>query len=295
MRTVIASLLGILVSGAGTLAAPPRASLAGTPFDYSVAAGDSLDALAARFGVAAASITRRNGLKPGVRLKAGTLLRIDAAHIVPASDRTIIINLPQRMLFVLADDGVHSFPIAAGRPSWQTPRGTFTVETKETDPTWDVPESIQAEMRRTGKPVLEHVPPSPENPLGEFWLGLSLPGIGIHGTNAPLSIHKLTTHGCIRVHPDRIGELYDMVAEGTDGEIVYEPLLLAIVGGHVYVEANPDAYRRSPVTIARLREMAEAASATALIDWTLAADAVALKEGVAVDVSARLCCRCGSD
>ena len=285
MRMIVAWVLTILVSAAGTATPAPCASLAGTPFEYQVAAGDSLEALAARFGVDAATIARRNQLKPGAKLKAGTLLRIEAIHIVPPSDRAIVVNLPQRMLFVLAEDGVRSFPIAAGRPSWQTPRGTFTVEMKEEDPTWDVPVSIQAEMRRAGKPVLERVPPSPENPLGRYWLGLSLPGIGIHGTNAPLSIHRLATHGCIRVHPDRIGELYDMVAEGTEGEIVYEPLLLAVVGGRAYVEANPDAYRRAPVTLTRLRELAEAASATALIDWTLAAEAVALKEGVAVDVS----------
>jgi L,D-transpeptidase ErfK/SrfK len=131
------------------------------------------------------------------------------------------------------------------------------------------------------------VPPSPENPLGRYWLGLSLPGLGIHGTNAPLSIHTLATHGCIRLHPDRVGELYGLVAEGSEGDIVYEPLLLAIAGGRVYVEANPDAYRRAPVTLARLRNLAAAASATALIDWSLAADAVALKEGIAVDISVR--------
>jgi L,D-transpeptidase ErfK/SrfK len=285
MRGAAGWLLALLVTGIGTAAAPPCARLAGTAFDYRVAAGDSLESLAARFGIDPATIARRNALKPGTRLKTGAVVRIDAVHIVPPSDRTIVVNVPQRMLFVMADDGVHEFPIAAGRPSWETPLGTFTVMTKEEDPTWDVPVSIQAEMRKAGQPVLTRVPPSPDNPLGKFWLGLSLPGIGIHGTNAPRSIHRLTTHGCIRVHPDRIGDLYDMVTEGTTGAIVYEPLLLTVAGGRVYVEVNADSYHHAAPTLERLREMADGASAAALIDWALAADALALKEGVAVDVS----------
>lgn len=283
MRAV--SAVAILLVGMAT-ATPPASPLTGASFDYHVVAGDSLDGLAARFGVDAATIARRNAITRGARLAPGVALRIDAVHIVPASERTIVVNLPQRILFVRTTDGMRAFPIAAGRPSWPTPRGSFTVDVKETDPTWDVPPSIQEEMRRTGKPVLEHVPPSPQNPLGQFWLGLSLPGIGIHGTNAPQSIHRLVTHGCIRVHPDLIGELFALVPEGADGEIVYEPLLVAVVGERVFVEASPDAYRRSPITMARLRELTDRAALTTLVDWTRAAEALALHEGIAVDVTA---------
>lgn len=288
MRQMTAWLVAWLVSAAAlTAATAPRcARLTGVAFDHAVVAGDTLAALAARFGVDAATIARRNGLTLASRLEPATILRIDAVHVVPSSTRAVVVNIPQRMLFVIAGDDVQAFPIAAGRPSWPTPGGSFTVVTKEEDPTWDVPVSIQAEMRRAGQPVLEHVAPSPQNPLGKFWLGLSLPGIGIHGTNAPLTIHRLATHGCIRVHPDLIGEVFALVPAGAEGEILYEPLLLAISDGRTYVEANPDAYRRAPVTLARLREMADAVSATPLIDWALAADVVARKEGVAVDVSA---------
>lgn len=277
--------IAILIAGAGTVPPPPP-SLTGASFDYRVAAGDSLDALAARFGVDATTIARRNAITRKARLAPGAMLRIDAVHIVPASERTIVINLPQRMLFLRTEDGARAFPVAAGRPSWPTPRGTFTVDVKETDPTWDVPPSIQEEMRRSGRPVLQRVPPSPQNPLGKFWLGLSLAGIGIHGTNAPLSIHRLVTHGCIRVHPDLIDELFVLVPEGADGEILYEPLLVATAGGRVFVEANPDAYGRSPVTMARLRELTDRAAVTAIVDWTRAAEALSLREGVAVDVTA---------
>ena len=285
MRTATACLVAALVTGTGP-PVPTSHLLAGAPLEYCVTAGDSLELLAARFGVDATTIARRNGIKTTARLAAGALLRIDAVHIVPASDRPIVINLPQRILFLRDADGVHVFPIAAGRPSWPTPRRTFTIVEKEEDPTWDVPVSIQEEMRRTGKRVLTHVPPGPDNPLGRFWLRTSLPNIGIHGTNAPRSIHRLVTHGCIRVHPDLIGELFARVAQGTEGEIVYEPLLLAAVDGRVYVEVNPDAYGRAPLTLERLREAADRAAASSLVDWTKAAEALKLREGIAVDVTA---------
>jgi L,D-transpeptidase ErfK/SrfK len=280
-----ACLLILLLAASGAAAPQSAPSLSGAPVSYRAVKGDSLEALGSRFGVDVATLARRNGLKPTERLTPGQTLRIDAVHIAPASLHTIVVNLPQRMLFVSDGATVEGFPVAVGRASWPTPLGSFTVERKEEDPTWDVPVSIQEEMRRTGKPVLEHVPPSPDNPLGRFWLGTSLTNIGIHGTNAPRSIHRAVTHGCIRVHPDRIGELFNLVPEGTSGEIVYQPLLLAVADGRVYVEVNPDVYHRQPVTLARLGELAVAAELTSRIDWTLAAEAIALREGVAVDVS----------
>jgi L,D-transpeptidase ErfK/SrfK len=279
--------VGVLLSGLAQPAPPPAVQLAGGPVDYCVAAGDSLESLAARFGVDAATIARRNGLDPRGRLRAGRAVRIDAVHLVPSSDRPVVVNLPQRMLFVRTAEGVRAFPIAAGRPGWQTPRGPFTIVEKEEDPTWDVPVSIQREMERTGKPVLTHVAPGPENPLGKFFLRTSLPNIGIHGTNAPRSIHRLVTHGCIRVHPDLIGDLFALVPAGTEGEVVYRPVLVGVVGGRVYIEVNPDAYGCAPLTLSALRDAAEQAAASASIDWALAADALKLREGVAVDVTAK--------
>ena len=52
------------------------------------------------------------------------------------------------------------------------------------------------------------MPPGPDNPLGKHWLGLSIHGYGIHGTIAPSSIYQFRTHGCIRLHPDDIAELF---------------------------------------------------------------------------------------
>jgi len=82
-----------------------------------------------------------------------------------------------------------------------TPTGSFSILTKEVDPTWDVPVSIRREMKREGKTPLVRVAPGPDNPLGDRWLGLSLPGVGIHGTNAPARIYTIrrtAASACIR-------------------------------------------------------------------------------------------------
>jgi L,D-transpeptidase ErfK/SrfK len=100
-------------------------------------------------------------------------------------------------------------------------------------------------MRRQGKPVLTSVPPGPDNPLGRYWIGLNRTGVGIHGTNAPGSIYKTTTHGCIRMHPDDIEELFHRVELETPVTIIYEPVLVARVDGQVFVEAHADVYGRS--------------------------------------------------
>lgn len=284
MRAIAAGVAGLLAAALQTQGAPPS-RLVGSAAEYCVAGGDSLGGIAARYGEDVATLARRNGLKPGARLPAGTVIRVDAVHIVPASPHAVVVNIPQRMLFVTAADGIHGFPVAVGRRTWPTPRGVFTIDTKEEDPTWDVPPSIQAEMRRAGKTPLQHVPPSPENPLGAYWIGLSLPGIGIHGTNAPGSIYQAATHGCIRVHPDRIAELFGLVSEGDTGEIVDEPLLLTCEAGRIYVEVHADIYGRQPVGLAGLKTLADRFGVADLVDWTLAAEAASLREGIAVDIT----------
>lgn len=57
--------------------------------------------------------------------------------------------------------------------------------------------------------------PDPGGVYGAFWMGLSKPHYGIHGTNNPASIGKAVTLGCIRMHNKDILELSKMVIVGT--------------------------------------------------------------------------------
>lgn len=272
---------------------PPLASVVvGGSRTIRVAAGDSLTSVAARFGLPVASLARANALATDARLSLGQPLRIETAHVVPAAlealaPDAILVNVPQRMLFERRDGKLAgAYPIAAGRPSWRTPLGEFTVEARSIDKPWIVPRRIQEEMRRLGEPVETVVPPGPDNPLGHHWLGLSRSSIGIHGTNAPASIYSLRTHGCIRLHPDDIAALFERSRVGDPVTIVYEPVLLsADASGRVCLEAHPDAYHRTDDAMGILEQDATAAGLKDRIDWTRAAEILAAREGLAREVT----------
>ena len=50
-------------------------------------------------------------------------------------------------------------------------------------------------------------------------MGLDTKGYGIHGTNAPKSIGKAASHGCIRMAKRDLEELFSMVKAGDAVEI----------------------------------------------------------------------------
>jgi lipoprotein-anchoring transpeptidase ErfK/SrfK len=43
------------------------------------------------------------------------------------------------------------------------------------------------------------IPPGPRNPVGLMWIGLDLPGYGMHGNPKPELIGKTGSHGCFRL------------------------------------------------------------------------------------------------
>ena len=257
---------------------------------YTVAPGDTLTAVAARFGVYPTTIVADNQLDPKRPLAVGRQLRIDNRHIVPGtiSDAEIVVNSPQRMLFFRQGDRIFAYPIAVGRATWRTPAGSFEVVRMQQDPAWHVPESIRAESERSGKVLPPVVPPGPRNPLGRFWIGLSLASIGIHGTPFPSSIYQTTTHGCIRLQADNIANLYSHVRVGARGRIIYEPVLLAREGDELFVEVHEDVYRRMPATAREhARELAASLGVSSQVDWTAADLEIDRRGGVARQIHLR--------
>jgi L,D-transpeptidase ErfK/SrfK len=262
--------------------------LVGGALAYTVQQGDSLTRIGARFGVDVETLAQDNSLPRSARLQVGQVLRVDNRHIVPqALEDGILINLPQRMLFYFVQGQLVSrYPIGLGRPDWSTPIREFTSVSKEENPVWDVPKSIQEEMRRSGQEVRTRVPPGPDNPLGQYWIGLSLPNYGIHGTNAPASIYQFRTHGCIRLHPDDIADLFGRVSIGTPGSIVYEPVLLAQSDDdRIYLEVHRDIYKRGPDMLQTVQRLAAARGISELLDWQRIQQVIDKQDGIARDVT----------
>ena len=141
--------------------------------------------------------------------------------------RRIVISIADRKLAVLeADRIVKIFPTAVGAPESPSPSGAYKIVTSIPDPTW------------YGKGKI--VGPGKNNPLGTRWLGLSLKGYGIHGTNNPASIGHDASHGCVRMRNRDVEELFGMVGVGDQVELYADRTaeLDRIFGGPVVVTQN---------------------------------------------------------
>jgi lipoprotein-anchoring transpeptidase ErfK/SrfK len=103
---------------------------------------------------------------------------------------------------------VRTFGVATGQAIYPTPLGTFSVVDKQLNPWWRPPDSPWAKG-------LKPIPPGPGNPLGTRWMGLSAPGVGIHGTPDDASIGYSASHGCIRMHIPDAEWLFHHVQLGT--------------------------------------------------------------------------------
>jgi L,D-transpeptidase ErfK/SrfK len=276
------------VAAAAAESAPAEVQVGGS-FEYEVRPGDSLTSVSARFGLEVDTVARRNGLAPLSWLRIGQRLRIENPHLVPGRlERGILINVPQRMLFLFRGGRVAaSFPVGLGRPDWPTGAGSYRVASRVRDKTWYVPPSIQEEMRAQGKPVQTEVPPGPDNPLGGYWLGLQGIACGIHGTIAPSSIYRFRSHGCIRMHPDDVALLFGQVEIGEPVELVYRPLLLATTGeGRVLLEVHRDVYGLAEPPWEALCAQASEMGVAGQLDWARAAEVIAASEGLAREVTA---------
>jgi lipoprotein-anchoring transpeptidase ErfK/SrfK len=136
------------------------------------------------------------------------LRQLQAASV--RSEPVIVIHRGINRLYFY--NGVHLvrvFPVATGQPAWPTPLGHFQVVVKQVNPWWYPP--TQDSWAAGAKPI----PPGPGNPLGTRWMGLSAPGVGIHGTSEPWSIGHSESHGCIRMQIPSAEWLFNRVQIGT--------------------------------------------------------------------------------
>jgi lipoprotein-anchoring transpeptidase ErfK/SrfK len=108
---------------------------------------------------------------------------------------------------------VRQFAVATGQTVYPTPLGRFQIVVKWKNPWWYPPNSPWAKGE---KPT----PPGPGNPLGTRWMGISSPGVGIHGTPQDGSIGYSLSHGCVRMHIPQAEWLFDHVEVGTPVYIV---------------------------------------------------------------------------
>ena len=176
----------------------------------------------------------------------GTVITLPRRHVLPDAKREgLILNLPEMRLyhFPRPQKGktptVTTHPVSIGRMDWDTPMGTTRIVAKKIDPTWTPPQSLREEALADGEVLPNVVPAGPDNPLGRYAMRLGVPGYLIHSTNKPWGVGMRVTHGCVRMYPEDIEQLFDKVPVGTPVQIINQPVKLGWLADTLYLEIHP--------------------------------------------------------
>lgn len=206
---------------------------------------DTFSDLARAYGLGYDELLAANpGIDPWLP-GADTPILLPTQFVLPPGIREgVVLNIASKRLFYFPSvaEGetavVKTYPIGIGRVGWETPLGKTTVVAKAVDPVWYVPQSVRREHAEMGDPLPSVVPAGPDNPLGSRVLKLDIPGYLIHGTNQPYGVGMRVSHGCVRLYPENIEYLYELVDIGEKVQIVNEPYLLGEFDGDLVFEAH---------------------------------------------------------
>jgi L,D-transpeptidase ErfK/SrfK len=229
--------------------------------------------------------------------KEGDPVWIPTQFILPEARRDgLVLNLPEMRVYHFhpASGGqpavVDTYPASVGRMDWKTPLGETRVVRKQRNPSWYPPESVKQEAAAAGETVPDVVPPGPDNPLGTHALRLGLPGYLIHGTNKPWGVGMRVTHGCVRLLPEDIEQLFSRVRVGTPVQILNQPVKTGWLDGTLYVEVHPpldedDTAQADLLRFTLERVYAELARRPAVLDGQALRQAVEQARGIPTAVS----------
>ncbi len=292
---ITAALLAGQHSAALTFDLPPEGEhIIGEMLQVVASHEDTLPAIAMAHGIGYREIVAANpDLNPWLPGE-GTVVHVPARFILPPGERKgMILNLPELRLYYYPPGGekVITYAIGIGREGWNTPEGGMKIVAAIKDPKWFPPQSIIDEYAEEGIKLERVVPPGPDNPLGNYKLPLSLPGYLLHGTNKPLGVGMRVSHGCIRLYPEDIKELYEMGPVGIKVKIIKLPYKAGWSGGRLFLEAHKplsEEFNKTGLdltamvaTIIRAHEGFDAA-----INWDLAETSARRHHGLPVAITA---------
>jgi L,D-transpeptidase ErfK/SrfK len=258
---------------------------------------DTLPDFARRYGLGHDEIVAANpGVDPWLP-GSGTRVVLPTQFVLPDAPREgIVVNLASLRLFYFpkAKKGepqtVVTHPIGIGREGWRTPLGRMRIAQKTENPTWTPPASVRREHAQKGDILPAVVKAGPDNPLGAHAMRLSRPSYLFHGTNKPFGVGMRVSHGCIRLYPEDIAELFQEVPVGTKVNVVNQPYLAGWKGGELFLEARPPLAEDSKRWKGSLKPMEKVVGARAgkdsgLVDWQRAQEVAREARGIPVPVS----------
>ncbi|GAA4903513.1 L,D-transpeptidase family protein [Ferrimonas pelagia] len=246
MRTLLFFILSLSLPLQAAIYTAPQSDsrLIGFAMEHRVEKGQSLDAIAQQYNMGLLALIAANPEVDPLLPTPGTVVQLPSQMLLPDVERKgIVINLAELRLYYFdnARGRVHVYPIGIGVIGRETPLGTTRVSQKRKNPTWTPTETTRRNwFAENGTQMPRVFQPGPDNPLGHRALRLGF-GNGeylIHGTNQDFGIGMRVSAGCIRLRPDDIEHLFDMVRVGEPVTIVNEVVKIAEETDGWYIEVH---------------------------------------------------------
>lgn len=148
----------------------------------------------------------------------------------------LVLNVPAKKLVLYNNaQPVKEYPVGVGKSLTPTPLGKFKIVRRINNPAWVNP-------YRQSKVIA----PGESNPIGQYWLGFAMnkksQEYGFHSTSDLNSVGKASTHGCIRLQPGDMKELFHLVMLGTTVHVIYNPVEVKEFQNKLFIRAYPDIY-----------------------------------------------------
>ena len=221
-----------------------NSDIVGYPQRVIVGKDDTLPDIARRFDVGYEEMVTANpGVDPWLPGE-GKEVVVPTEYILPAAPREgVVVNVAEMRIYYFPPHKknepatVYTHPIGIGKVGWKTPEGTTKIVARIKDPVWVVPKSVREEHAEDGEKLPATVPAGPDNPLGAYEFRLSWPSYLIHGTNKPYGVGMRSSHGCMRLYPEDIAVLYDLIPIGTKVTVVNQPYLFGWKDGILFMQA----------------------------------------------------------
>lgn len=289
MRLIILAfvLLTALPAWAGGVSPlAPGQDVLGILRHYEAGSEETLLEVAVKYGVGYNEMADANpAINPWVPYE-GERVVIPTRWVLPDASRVgIVVNMAEMRLYSFSKlNGrrmVSSYPIGVGIEGFETPMGQYSIGVKLREPSWFVP----VEFRRENPSLPRVMPPGQDNPLGKFAMSLSGTQFLIHGTNSPFGIGRQVSHGCIRLYPRDIRELFALTPIGTPVHVIYQPVKVGLLGGEVMVEVHSDYLGRNGSLMEEAWKVIKKRGLTGRVDRGLLEKAVSEATGYPVRVS----------
>ncbi len=272
----------VQLPGAGVNLDPQAMTVVGSIQNYELKKGDTLLDVARHYGLGYLELGNIYRAWDPFIPPVGQRITVPTMWIVPSHPQApIVVNTGAMRLFYYVEGGrkVYTWPIGMGVLDFKTPSGKFKVVNKKVNPTWNIPKSLQAKYGGA------NMPPGPDNPLGQYKLTLSWGDYGIHGTHMPWGVGRLVSHGCTRMYPEHIKQLFPLVKVGTAVVYIYEPVMIGFKQGRIFMEVHEDFYHKIPDMLSYTLGRLEQANLINNVDLTRVAKIVEERTGVPTDVT----------